>query len=475
MMGFVLLVIMMTTSIITINARGIYKPPIGGMHTFTSYGYVKDTSGNPIRGATVRVTYGDPATGIYRTATTSSSGYYSISVTTSLYVSCTIRAYKSGYYSQTKSVYSKGTRRIDFSLTAIAVPHTFTCYGYVRSVIGTPIEGVTTKLQYGSTIYDTDVTGSNGYYYMSISTTLYRTFSLKAEKSGYVTQYRSVYSSGTRRVDVTLVASDGDKYYEIVPKFTREDSIIGGPNTDSEPINLVWYDATMSAIRSFFTENGWRAVGLNPLDLYSMFSYDLAYIPGTIIPIGLNFRIDASMSVQAYDGNSLVDNYQSESYIKNSEYHTICSIGYINIQIPIKRDHFRIWDIEDSNGDNIVFGSGTYDDGVFGHYTSALLTFLNDPFVKGFLMGLSIVIPPVAFVSIVTTIGMLILDVVTGQTGGLHMISLTTPWRTAEYVRDTWIAQSGQYSSTIDRLSTSVTWSLTGRTLTWSGTAYDMY
>ena len=463
---FVLLAIMVATSFLTIQASGYnpdpIEPPPGGTHTFKCYGYVT-SGGAPLSGALVRLTYGDPETGIYVSDYTDSNGYYYIAVTTSYYVNALLRASKSGYNSASTTVYTSGVVRKDFSLSLAA--HYFRVYGYVKSEIGTPIQGVTTKLKYGSTTYKTDVTHSNGYYSMAITTTLYQYFTVTAEKTGYNTGSKSVYSSSTRRADFTLYASDGDKFYDIVPKFTKVSSLTGGPVTNSEPINLIWRDTTAASVKSFFTANGWSAK-----DSGSWW-WDVETV--LFIPVAIRIKLDFTNTVGAYDGSAIVNNYQGEAYVKNSEYSTLLQIGIFKIQIPMKRDHFRLWEIEDSNGDTIVYGSGTYDDGIVDELMTDIVNFFNDPIISAILTGLSIVNPAYAVAQLATYIPS-IASMMLGYSNAGHMISSTDPWRTASKAVNTWVSEDGSYYS-LDRLSVSKTWTLTTRSLTWTGTAYELY
>jgi len=75
-----------------------------GMVTYT--GYVRDTSSNPISGATVRLTINDDMVPVYNDDTTSATGYYS--VTTS---------------------YSTATPPVDISLSATATNYAYDSYG----------------------------------------------------------------------------------------------------------------------------------------------------------------------------------------------------------------------------------------------------------------------------------------------------------------------------------------------------------
>ena len=198
----VFLVIVVSSSYMASNVLSI--APGGGTHTFYVYGYVRDTSGNPISNALVRLQGGDPDVGIYESDYTDSNGRYDIVVVTSLYIYCSLTASKSGYATKTYSVYSKGTIQKDFSLSPAT--HYFRVYGYVRDEeFSTPIGGATVKLINPSgSVVRTYTTSSSGYYSITYYTGLYATFTVKASKSGYGIDIGSAYSSGSRYVNLYL-------------------------------------------------------------------------------------------------------------------------------------------------------------------------------------------------------------------------------------------------------------------------------
>jgi len=74
-----------------------------------------------------------------------------------------------------------------------------TCYGYVKDLnTGNVISGVTIKLKELETgISSTVTTGTNGYYYVTITTPSYYRYTLTASKSGLQTLSTSYYSPGT--------------------------------------------------------------------------------------------------------------------------------------------------------------------------------------------------------------------------------------------------------------------------------------
>ena len=207
----VLLSVLMISSYFAINANARFidpeipePPPPSTTHSFVVYGYVRSSSGQALVGARVRLTYGSPETGIYKTVYTNSNGYYYASVTTSLYVYCSVNAYKSGYTSKTISVYSKGTNRRDFSLSV--ANHAVTVKGYVRDQItGAPIVGATVKLSSPSgSISKTTTTSSSGYYSVYVYTTDYTNYNVEYSKANYNTKTIQVYSSGTHSKNIDL-------------------------------------------------------------------------------------------------------------------------------------------------------------------------------------------------------------------------------------------------------------------------------
>ena len=240
-----------------IESQAYYIPPIGGrMHTVYVSGYVRTDSGAGISGATVKITYGSPETGIYRTATTNSAGYYSTSFTTSLYVYATVRATKSGYIGQTKSVYTSGSRVVNFNLALYA--RQFSVYGYAKTTSGIGIDDATIRIYYQNSEIDrTTTTASNGYYSFTIVTDLYVYFTMIASKDGYGTDTDTVYSSGSNRVDFALsppahtvtcfgVVRDEDSNVIEDATITLSSPTAGGPTATTYTNSLGCYSVTLS-------------------------------------------------------------------------------------------------------------------------------------------------------------------------------------------------------------------------------------
>jgi hypothetical protein len=117
--------------IFTIQTNAVYIP--SSSQVFTCSGYVKDSYDRPIAGATLTLIYNSDievdamesndlevaTSGIQVSTTTSSSGYYKISITTTKPKLCTLYVYKLGYHSQSKKVFSKGSITVNFNLIII--------------------------------------------------------------------------------------------------------------------------------------------------------------------------------------------------------------------------------------------------------------------------------------------------------------------------------------------------------------------
>lgn len=181
------------------NALSIAPPTVG--HSFTCYGYVKDGRGVAVSGATIKII--DPYEGIVRGTTTSSStGYYSLTVYTNDYENYKVQASKSGYFTSTVYVYSSGSHRVDFTLLS-TTPHSFTVEGYVRTKDGKIVAGATVSIK-DRDISKTTQTNSQGYYRLVASTIYYYHCPVKVSKNGLYTQTKTAYTSGTHQLDFTM-------------------------------------------------------------------------------------------------------------------------------------------------------------------------------------------------------------------------------------------------------------------------------
>jgi hypothetical protein len=196
---FAMVFIAMNIALITQTANAVYIPPSG--HTFTCYGYVETMSGTPIYGATVKMLYGSPETGIYVTTTTDSNGYYYLTVQTSLYVNCKVQASKSGYYTEYVYKYSSGSYRVDFDLETM--PHSFTCKGYIRHINGVGISGATVTIS-GTDNDKSTTTDAYGYYSISMTTSSYVYCTVTASADYFESNSKTVYSDGTQTANIYL-------------------------------------------------------------------------------------------------------------------------------------------------------------------------------------------------------------------------------------------------------------------------------
>jgi hypothetical protein len=161
--------------------------------TGTITGFVKDTSNNPISGATVQTNSGGYST------TTQADGSYTLSnVAVGTY---NVTASKSGYQSQTisnVSVSSGQTVTCNFNLT----PLTGTISGYVKNSAGEGIGGATVSTNPGG--YST-VTQSDGSY--TLANVVVGTYSVTASKTRCTSQTQSnvtVNTNQTTTVNFTI-------------------------------------------------------------------------------------------------------------------------------------------------------------------------------------------------------------------------------------------------------------------------------
>ncbi len=158
-------------------------------------GYVRDTSNNPISGATVSTNVGGYST------TSASDGSYTLSNVTA--GSYQVTASKANFNSQTQNVTvnPSATTTCNFNLT----PQPGTISGYVRDASNNPISGATVSTNFGG--YST-TKGSNGSY--TLSNVAVGTYSVTASKSGYQSQTVnnvSVSSNQTTTVNFNLSGS----------------------------------------------------------------------------------------------------------------------------------------------------------------------------------------------------------------------------------------------------------------------------
>ncbi|GMU21568.1 MAG: hypothetical protein AMXMBFR13_16610 [Phycisphaerae bacterium] len=153
--------------------RGLTPAVSTAVGTFS--GTVKDTSNNPISGATVSTT---PATA---TVTTNGSGVYTISnVPVGTY---NITASQVGYTAQTqtnKTITSGQTTTVNFNLAS--GPTTGTISGIIRDTSNNPLSGALVETTTGG--YST-TTAANGTY--TLANVNPATYTVRASKTGYVT------------------------------------------------------------------------------------------------------------------------------------------------------------------------------------------------------------------------------------------------------------------------------------------------
>lgn len=287
------------------------------------YGYVKDSSGNPLYHALVSL-YA-PGGSKIAADYTSSSGYYDF--VTDVYEGnvYTLKATKSGYNPQSKTVLGTSSKRTDFSLTRIT--YSYRIYGYVKKG-STAISGATVKISRSGTT-KTDTTSSNGYYSITFTYTSSgsKTFSMTVSKSGYVTETRSVsMNPGSSREDFDL---DPYYYYTIdgivsdgvdgsfmkgaKVKITGPGSIVKTDYTDSGGYYSITFAYTSSGTKSFTIEVSeddyvpqTKTISMSPGTKSQNFVlvYPLFKISGTVKDAD-GYEINAaSITVYAPDGTS---------------------------------------------------------------------------------------------------------------------------------------------------------------------------
>ena len=341
----VLLSVLMISSYFAINASARFidpeipePPPPSTTHSFVVYGYVKSSSGQALVGARVRLTYGSPETGIYKTVYTNSNGYYYASVTTSLYVYCSVNAYKSGYASKTISVYSKGTNRRDFSLSV--AQHSVTVSGNVKDQITqAPIIGASVKLSSPSgSISKTVSTDSLGNYRVYVYTTDYTNYDLEVSKSGYTTEEIQVYSSGshTRNFDLCIPTVQIDVFspdfipvsfgnnikttvqffsgYSIVDISIKFNLGSGSVDLKDYPTGLTWtiLDHSCEYVRADGTRYEMDQQDQDAILYYGncFVHYDAAFDFGTG-SVEINFRVRINSVVFRLEFNTIMRQYQN--------------------------------------------------------------------------------------------------------------------------------------------------------------------
>jgi hypothetical protein len=265
-------------------------------------------------------------------------------------------------------------------------------------------------------------------------------------------------------------AAAADLYYNTAPRFTKVSSYTSGPVTGSEPGNIFWKDKSPSSVESFYKNNGWKVVSQN-LNTWAHQVTDFDPILH-IIPIKIHIRVDmATWDIKSYVGGSLKTQWEGKTFIANTEYVTLIDYGPWALDFPMKRDHFRIWDVGSD-----VMGVATYDNGLGGEFITAVVNFLNNPVLRAAIVAVSILFPTEAFVIV---LGILVafgfFDLLNGYVNLGHLICSNNPWKTQYTARQTWDLYSSNYKYTgFDRCGT-YTWSLTGHSVSWDGYSYQCY
>lgn len=186
LIGMLILISNFTQSLL--NTKGIYIPPDDDLpRTVTYSGYVKNTDGVKLSGATVRFYSGSS---LKRTTTTSSTGYYSIA--TIQYSTPILKVSKSDYITQTKSVSINGGSYNFYLEQDIPVYPTYT--GYIRNTDGVAIENAFVQLFSGGVQVSTDYSDSYGHYCVGNDYVISPI--LRAEKTGCIAQTKSVSTNG---------------------------------------------------------------------------------------------------------------------------------------------------------------------------------------------------------------------------------------------------------------------------------------
>lgn len=258
-------------------------------------------------------------------------------------------------------------------------------------------------------------------------------------------------------------ATAADLYTNIAPRFSKVSGYTSGPTTGSEPGNIFWKDKSPYSVESFYKNNGWRVAKGDTVSTKVDYFF--------FIPTRLYIRLDMASTIKAYVGGSLKTNWEGKTFIANSEYSTIYTFPFVSIQLPMKRDHFRIWDIGSD-----VLGVATYDNGIIGSLTTAIINILNDPLIYWAIYIISIS-NPIAAAAAITAILIAagIFDLITGTFNAGHIIDHNNPWKTMVTARNTWYYYGSSYQyNTFDRCGT-YSWSLTGHTTSWTGNAYQCY
>lgn len=190
-------------------------------------GYVNDTSGSAIAGATVTLN----KTGITpRTATTNATGYYEFTYV--LFDLYTINATKTGYNvsSTTVNITNQTVYYVNFTLAAVVT--TGTLRGFVKTSTGTAVQGATVTIASGQSV----TTDNDGIYLFTNNVTA-GSYIVTATKTGYQTSNISaaVVAGATNWANISMLAI-GET--DTIPPTVIITSPVSGSITTTTTVNV---------------------------------------------------------------------------------------------------------------------------------------------------------------------------------------------------------------------------------------------
>ncbi len=267
------------------------------------------------------------------------------------------------------------------------------------------------------------------------------------------------------------------------PLFTRSHDLTK-PATNSEPINLNWNGYTAQQIADFYASRGWQMVTSNAWQNINV-KFNFNPFNG---PIGAYVIVENSGSVwideSSIGGPSKVNNWNNITFVKNSnDIAILSSTCFVNLAMPITRDHFRIWQF----GNNVI-GSATHDSGfesTTATYFEQLANYFYTLFCGAtvamlmaniFSLGTltTVLALQLASALVVPIIHYLIINPIASSTGGHLIASYPHGWSSASVVAQSWSSNNDHVVDQYRDSGISPTWKLTGRTQKWNYLGYNM-
>ena len=268
------------------------------------------------------------------------------------------------------------------------------------------------------------------------------------------------------------------------PLFTRSYDLTK-PSLNSEPINLNWNDFTAQQIANYYVSKGWEEVTTGSINNIQM-SFNFNPLNG---PIGVYLTVETSGTVwldeSGIGGPTKVNNWNNVTFVKNDSHIAVLSSAcFINLAMPLSRDHFRIWQF----GKNVI-GSATHDYGfesTTSTYFQQLVNFYYSLFCGAVVGGLILNVLSIGkmttllsialFIAIVIpVIHYLLINPIAGSNGGHMIASFTNGWSSDEIVANDWSTNSSYVSTQYRSTGLSSTWELTSKPQKWNYQSFDMH